>query len=51
MGLLSLGNESRLNKPGTIDGNWSWRLVNFDNFLLECIKEFGTLSLTYGRSY
>lgn len=24
--LLGLGNESRMNKPATSDGNWSWRL-------------------------
>jgi 4-alpha-glucanotransferase len=24
--VLSLGNEARMNRPGTTDGNWSWRL-------------------------
>ncbi len=24
--LLQLGSEARLNRPGTIEGNWSWRL-------------------------
>ena len=24
--LLRLGSEARLNRPGTITGNWSWRL-------------------------
>ncbi len=23
---LQLGSEARLNRPGTIEGNWSWRL-------------------------
>ena len=24
--LLRLGSEARLNTPGTVSGNWSWRL-------------------------
>ena len=24
--LLDLGSEARLNRPGTVSGNWSWRL-------------------------
>jgi 4-alpha-glucanotransferase len=24
--VLGLGNEARMNRPGTTEGNWSWRL-------------------------
>ena len=24
--LLGLGNEARMNRPGTSDGNWRWQL-------------------------
>jgi 4-alpha-glucanotransferase len=24
--ILGLGSEARMNRPGTTDGNWSWRL-------------------------
>jgi 4-alpha-glucanotransferase len=25
--LLGLGSEARMNRPGTVGGNWRWRLV------------------------
>ena len=25
--LLGLGNDARMNRPGTVEGNWSWRLA------------------------
>ena len=28
--LLGLGNEARMNTPGTLKGNWSWRAEKFD---------------------
>jgi len=28
--ILSLGAEARFNTPGTVDGNWTWRLATGD---------------------
>ncbi len=49
--ILSLGEESRLNKPGTIEGNWSWKLNYFDTTLTSSIKRFGQLSIANGRTF
>ena len=48
--LLSLDNENRLNKPGTIEGNWSWRLEAFDQKTIFAIKAFGNLACEYKRN-
>ena len=49
--ILSLGNEARLNTPGTIEDNWNWNLSDFDNDVCLALKEYGTLSKTSGRSF
>ncbi|WP_269622776.1 4-alpha-glucanotransferase [Prochlorococcus marinus] len=49
--VLSLGNEARLNKPGTIGFNWSWRLKDFNDDFRMSIKKYGELSDKCGRSF
>ncbi len=50
--ILSLGEEARMNKPGTInDNNWSWKLSNSDLNLENCIVRFGNLSCLCGRNF
>ena len=47
--LLNLDDYSRLNKPGTIENNWSWRL-NRNNFRIEkALKKYGDLAKAYKR--
>ena len=48
--LLSLGEESRFNKPGTIVDNWEWRIKKKDNELQESLIKFGELAKSCGRS-
>ena len=42
--LLNLDDSSRLNKPGTIENNWSWRLTRNDLNIKESIRRFGNLA-------
>ncbi len=46
--LLDLGNESRMNYPSRIDGNWIWRMGKNDltNYLTKKLRDFTEL---YGR--
>jgi len=46
--VLRLGNEARMNMPGTAEGNWRWRL---DPALLtnDLLDELATLTETYQR--
>lgn len=45
---LVKGKEARINTPGTIDGNWEWRLI--PNFLSDALAySIRELSETYGR--
>ena len=39
--LLNLGNEARLNRPGSPDGNWSWRCDEklLDSTAFEWLRE------------
>ena len=47
--LLNLDNESRLNKPGTIEKNWSWRLnINYHN-VEDALRKYGDLAERYQR--
>ncbi len=48
--LLGLGNEARFNMPGTIKGNWSWRMATFDKQLEDALKVYGDRGSTFGRS-
>jgi len=47
--LLNLDNYSRLNKPSTIENNWSWRLARNDIKTKEALKKFGDLAVKYER--
>ena len=42
--LLNLDDESRLNKPGTIENNWSWRLTKNDLNMKEALRRYGDLA-------
>ena len=42
--LLNLDDRSRLNKPGTIENNWSWRLSRNDLNIKEALKKYGDLA-------
>ena len=42
--LLNLDDSSRLNKPGTIENNWSWRLSRNDSHIQEALKRYGDLA-------
>lgn len=45
---LVKGKEARINMPGTMDGNWEWRLI--PNFLSDALAgSIRGLSETYGR--
>lgn len=46
--LLMLPTEARFNTPGTIEGNWSWRLDSFDE-LVELQPKYHELNSLYGR--
>ncbi|MFC6889459.1 4-alpha-glucanotransferase [Halorubrum trueperi] len=41
--LLGLGSESRFNEPGTVDGNWDWRVTEdaLDDEIADRLWEFG----------
>ena len=47
--LLNLDNNSRLNKPGTIDNNWSWRLSKNDLNIKEVLNRYGHLAKRHNR--
>ena len=47
--LLDLDDCSRLNKPGTIENNWSWRLTTNDLEIRESLKRYGDLARAYKR--
>ena len=47
--LLNLDNSSRLNKPGTIEGNWSWRLNSSGYNIKEALLKYGNLAKKYQR--
>ena len=49
--ILSLGNDARLNKPGTTHNNWSWRVKSFDDNFITGLKDYGDLSSSCGRSF
>ena len=45
---LGLGNDSRMNQPGTVGKNWSWRLIP-GQVTKELAAEMLTLAKRYGR--
>ncbi|MDY6086345.1 MAG: 4-alpha-glucanotransferase [Peptoniphilaceae bacterium] len=46
--LLMLGNEARINRPGTVGGNWSWRLERSEE-RHALAKRIRTMAMRYGR--
>ena len=47
--LLRLGAEARLNTPGTLEGNWSWKLP-LSSLTTELARECLLLNKVYGRA-
>jgi 4-alpha-glucanotransferase len=47
--LLALGSEARLNTPGTVLGNWGWRL-DLERLTPELARRFAHLNRIYGRA-
>ncbi len=47
--LLALGSEARLNTPGTVHGNWTWRLPA-GALTPELARHFAQLNGMYGRA-
>jgi 4-alpha-glucanotransferase len=47
--LLRLGSEARLNTPGTVAGNWQWRLP-LDALNAPRAQEYSTLNRIFGRA-
>ena len=46
--ILGMGSEARMNVPGTVEGNWNWRLVSeIDDFTIKNLHETTKL---YGRT-
>jgi 4-alpha-glucanotransferase len=46
--ILKLGSEARLNKPSTVEGNWTWKLRDFYE-LRNMAGDIRELMKTYGR--
>jgi 4-alpha-glucanotransferase len=46
--ILGLGNESRMNLPGTAEGNWVWRYRE-DSLNSWMTEHLGWLTELYGR--
>ncbi len=46
--LLRLGDEARMNVPGTTSENWKWRFT-WDQINKKCSEELTSMSLLYGR--
>ncbi len=42
--LLNLDDSCRLNKPGTTENNWSWRLPRNDLNIRDSLKKYGDLA-------
>ena len=47
--LLGLGSHARMNRPGTISGNWRWRLVP-GQLTLDTARKLAAMAETYGRT-
>lgn len=47
--VLRLGNEARMNSPGTASGNWAWRCLP-DSITEDHIRDLRALAETYGRA-
>ncbi len=49
--LLGLDNKARLNRPGTIENNWDWRMKPFDKSLSDALNEYSQLAINSKRSF
>lgn len=47
--VLGLGEQGRMNRPGTVEGNWSWRLRP-NQITTPTIRKLAKLTQTYGRA-
>jgi 4-alpha-glucanotransferase len=47
--VLGLGSEARLNTPGTVIGNWSWRLPE-NSLTPDLAQRFALLNRVFGRA-
>ncbi|QYJ16475.1 4-alpha-glucanotransferase [Rubrobacter xylanophilus DSM 9941] len=47
--VLDLGTEARMNTPGTVEGNWSWRMEP-EALTPELARSLRELAATYGRA-
>lgn len=47
--LLELGSEAKFNTPGTLAGNWSWRLRELPDLDAICWQKSRALNKTYNR--
>jgi 4-alpha-glucanotransferase len=47
--LLELGDEARFNTPGTVEGNWTWRLTRSMEDLAGPLLGYGAMAARYGR--
>ncbi|MGI9149536.1 MAG: 4-alpha-glucanotransferase [Chloroflexota bacterium] len=48
--VLDLGSEARMNRPGSLESNWAWRL-QADQLSLEHANSLAELTTIYGRSH
>jgi 4-alpha-glucanotransferase len=48
--LLALGSEARMNTPGTLEGNWTWRLSATPDALQQAWSRASEMNRRYGRS-
>ena len=48
--ILSLDDSSRLNRPGTTQNNWKWKLNRSLEEIEDNIKIFGELGNNFGRT-
>jgi 4-alpha-glucanotransferase len=47
--LLHLDDAARFNTPGTVGGNWSWRLYRLDQSVEDALKGYGERGSVWGR--
>jgi 4-alpha-glucanotransferase len=47
--ILELGSEAKFNTPGTLEGNWSWRLDKVPEINADCWQHSLALNQQYHR--
>ena len=47
--LLHLDDAARFNTPGTVGGNWTWRLRQLDQAVEDALKGYGERGSVWGR--